>query len=324
MPKHREYQHTELQLDLRKACCSADRPAVSLRIGNIKQWRDRIVDLQATKLKKTFINGDWQHSYLLCLGILGEVLPNAVPATLSCSAGSAPEVATSAGCKMASKSQAGQDRTVYVCVWAQSFTFQHCSSSERCVHNAIPDRPGDHVHWGCSIVVVLWWMFMFASVPTFASALRVRMHVCVQVTLKLPDQMCRSLDCAEWWVAPSLTLQTCNKAHRSLQLMSSLYREHAASASSLPTVSIKASISGEQSFLCLRWHQTKELDTKCKSALSTWGGSSLFVSHGGVTGPFGSGSILGMQRKQSYFGLWLSKRIKFKRFSQILLWSTFH
>lgn len=55
-------------------------------------------------------------------------------------------------------------------------------------------------------------------------------HVCVcvceQVTLTLPDQMCRSLDCAEWWVAPSLTLQTWNNAHRSLQLMSSLYREH--------------------------------------------------------------------------------------------------
>ncbi len=104
---------------------------------------------------------------------------------------------------------------------------------------------------------------------------------CVQVTLTLPDQMCRSLDCREWWVAPSLTLQTWNNAHRSLQLMSSLYREHTERASTLPTVSIRASISGEQSFLCSCWRRTKELDTKCKSASSTWGGSSLFVSQGG-------------------------------------------
>lgn len=106
-------------------------------------------------------------------------------------------------------------------------------------------------------------------------------HVFVQVTLKLLDQMCRSLYCGECWVAPSLTLQTWNNAHRSLHLMSSLYREHIERASTLPTVSIRASISGEQSFLCLCWHWTKELDTKCKSALSTWGGFSLFVSQGG-------------------------------------------
>lgn len=53
----------------------------------------------------------------MCWGILGEVLPSAVHASLSCSAGSALEVATLAGCKMASKSQAIQDKTcVEVCV----------------------------------------------------------------------------------------------------------------------------------------------------------------------------------------------------------------
>lgn len=58
----------------------------------------------------------------LCWGILWEAQPNAVPPSLSCSAGSAVEVATSAGCKMASKSQARQSRPavavdVCVCVW---------------------------------------------------------------------------------------------------------------------------------------------------------------------------------------------------------------
>lgn len=67
--------------------------------------------------------------------------------------------------------------------------------------------------------------------------------------------------------ALSLTLQTLNNAHRSLWLMSPLHREH--SARTLPVVSIRASVSGEQSFLCPCWHQTRELDTKCKSALSS-------------------------------------------------------
>ena len=138
----------------------------------------------------------------------------------------------------------------------------------------------------CALVNVYVCLYAtFACVCACLFYLCVCVCVGVQVTLKLPHQMCRSLDCVEWWVAPSLTLQTCNKAHRSLQLMSSRYREHAARASSLPTVSIKASISGEQSFLCSCWHRTKELDTKCKSASSTWGGSSLLVSHSGVTGP---------------------------------------
>lgn len=81
--------------------------------------------------------------------------------------------------------------------------------------------------------------------------------VCMRVTMKLPDQMCRSLGCAEWRVAPSLTLQTLNNAHRFLQLMSSLYRAHTVRA--LLTVSIRASISGEQIFLWVCWHQTKDL-----------------------------------------------------------------
>lgn len=68
--------------------------------------------------------------------------------------------------------------------------------------------------------------------------------------------------------ALSLTLQTLNNAHRSLRLMSPLLREHGVRA--LPAVSIRASVSWEQSFLCLRWHRTRELDTKCKSALSSW------------------------------------------------------
>lgn len=90
--------------------------------------------------------------------------------------------------------------------------------------------------------------------------------------------------------------------------MSSLYSAHARRASPLLTVSIKASVSGEQSFLCPRWHRTKELDTKCKAALSTWGGSTLFVSQKW------SDSFLWirikMPRQQSYF--WLSKRYAFR------------
>lgn len=152
----------------------------------------------------------------------------------------------------------------------------HRALTIQCMH----DQPGDYVHLGSWVPFVHWWMFRFVSMPTFACA-RACLCVYVQVTLKLPDQMCKSLDCAEWWVAPSLTLQTWNNAHRSLQLMSSLYSEHIERASSLPTVSIKASISGEQSFLCSCWRRTKKLDTKCKSASSTWGGSSLFVSQGG-------------------------------------------
>lgn len=64
-----------------------------------------------------------------------------------------------------------------------------------------------------------------------------------------------------------LTLQTSNNVHRSLRLMSSPHRAHGVRA--LPAVSIRSSVSGEQSFLCLRWHRTRELDTKCKSALSS-------------------------------------------------------
>lgn len=90
--------------------------------------------------------------------------------------------------------------------------------------------------------------------------------------------------------------------------MSSLYSAHARRASPLLTVSIKASVSGEQSFLCPRWHRTKELDTKCKAALSTWGGSTLFVPQKW------SDSFLWlrikMPRQQSYF--WLSKRYAFR------------
>lgn len=67
--------------------------------------------------------------------------------------------------------------------------------------------------------------------------------------------------------ALSLTLQTLNNVHRSLRLMSPPYRAHGGRA--LPAVSIRSSVSGEQSFLCLRWHRTRELDTKCKSALSS-------------------------------------------------------
>lgn len=67
--------------------------------------------------------------------------------------------------------------------------------------------------------------------------------------------------------APSLTLQTLNNVHRSLQLMSPPHRAHGVRA--LPAVSIRSSVSGEQSFLCLGWHRTKDLDTKCKSALSS-------------------------------------------------------
>lgn len=140
------------------------------------------------------------------------------------------------------------------------------------------------------VAFVHWRMFTFSSMPAFACAwmcvsptvcvspiVCVYVCVCAQVTLKLPDQMCRSLDCAEWWVAPSLTLQTLNNAHRSLQLMSSLYREPTVRA--LPTVSIMSSIAGERSVLGLRWRRTKELDAKCKSASGTWGGSSFCLCH---------------------------------------------
>lgn len=87
----------------------------------------------------------------MCWGIFGEVLPNAVHVSLSCSAGSALEVATLARCKMASTSQETQDTTcVEVCVCVrecgggrkciQSFTFQCCSSSELSLHSAYAFR----------------------------------------------------------------------------------------------------------------------------------------------------------------------------------------
>lgn len=151
------------------------------------------------------------------------------------------------------------------------------------------DQPGHYACSLCSLTDV--YVFFNASISMCMNVCEskcVFVCVCAQVTLKLPDQMCRSLDCAEWWVAPSLTLQTLNNAHRSLQLMSSLYKEPTLRA--LPTVSIRSSIAGEWSVLGLRWRRTKELDAKCKSASGTWGGSSFCLCHKAETDSFpGSG-----------------------------------
>lgn len=107
-------------------------------------------------------------------GILEEVLQNAIPVSLSCSAGSALEVATSTRCKMASKSQAKQDSAfVNECMISQEIMcFRVSGYFVRCC------------------------MFVLIFMPTFTCAC-VYFRECVQVTLKLPDQMCRSLDCVE-------------------------------------------------------------------------------------------------------------------------------
>lgn len=65
---------------------------------------------------QTLISKDWQDTCLQCLGILREVLPTALPVSQSASAGSALEVATSAGYKTACKSAMIWSSA---CVWAE-------------------------------------------------------------------------------------------------------------------------------------------------------------------------------------------------------------
>lgn len=91
-------------------------------------------------------------SFLMCLGILREVLPNAVPASLRCGAGSMLEVATSAGCKMASKSHGTV--LAWKCVYYNAahpriLVYTQCTN----------EQPGDY-----ALDRIVFVLFTFASI----------------------------------------------------------------------------------------------------------------------------------------------------------------